>query len=333
MASLEIEHPFVKNPFSAEMLSLFDMLRHKKKVYGVASCLLLTGESGSGKSGLADYYAKNNPIQEQPERTFIPVLHYELVSVSTPEEFLKSLLVEIGDPQLGLGGRNKKDLLYRLIKLIKVTGVELLILDEIQGLIERRRSKVISGIADLFKDLIKKTEVPIVFMGMPWTRYLVDSNPQLKRRIKYRHEIPDYKFSEKTARNDYRKLLKLLGNHYLLTPSIQLEDLDMALRIFSFTSGNLRDTVDLVRDAYIYSQMNDSKINRNLFAEVLKTYGVPDNFNMFIMPIDKLEIRELIKGSDWDFGKNANRNAIVDAEYAVFGVTEEKKLYGITGAA
>ena len=65
--------------------------------------MLVTGESGSGKSELAKYYAKNNPKIEHVERTYIPVLHYELRSVSTPEEFLRSLLVTIGDPQCGRG--------------------------------------------------------------------------------------------------------------------------------------------------------------------------------------------------------------------------------------
>lgn len=333
MTPAVIERPFIKNPFSAEMLDLFDLLRQKKREFGVASCLLLTGESGSGKSGLAHYYAKKNPIQEQPERTLIPVLHYELESVSTPEEFLKSLLVAIRDPQLGQGARNKKDLLDRLVNHIKVTGVELLILDEIQVIIERRSAKVVTGIADLFKDLIKKTNVPIVFMGMPWTKYLVDSNPQLKRRIHYRHVIPPYRVSEKADRDDYRRLLKVLGDHYQLSTSIKLEDLDMTLRLFSVTSGNLRYTVNLVCDAYIYSRLNELKINKTLFADVLKSYGVPDDLNAFLIPLNKIEVRELITSSDWDNGKSSNRNAIIDAEYAVFGVTEEKQLYGITGAA
>lgn len=333
MSSSAVETPFIINPFSAKMIQKFDLLRRKKIEYNVASCLLLTGESGSGKSGLADHYAKKNPLQEEAERTYIPVLHYEFEAVSTPEELLKSLLVAIHDPQLGQGGRNKKDLLDRLVKLMKVTGVELLILDEIQTIIQRRSATVISHIADLFKDLIKKSNVPIVFMGMPWTKYLIDSNPQLKQRIRYRHEIPPFRISQKTERDNYRKLLKLLGNHYGLSSYIQLEDLDMAFRFFSVTSGNLRHTVNIVSDAYTYANMNKSKINKALFAEVLRDYGIPDDFNSFLIPIKKLEIRELISSSDWDFGKSANKNAIIEAEYAVFGVTEKSELYGISGAA
>ncbi len=167
MNSLHFERPFIKSPFLSNMIDLFDSLRKKKKTYGVASCLLLTGESGSGKSELAKFYVKNNPIVELEERTYLPVLHYELRSVSTREEFLRSLLVAIGDPQRGLGARNKGELYERLVTLIETTAIELLILDEVQVIIERRSEKVVTGIADLFKDLIEDTEIPIVFMGMP----------------------------------------------------------------------------------------------------------------------------------------------------------------------
>ena len=60
------------------------------------------------------------------------------------------------------GARNKGELYERLITLLKVVGIELLILDEIQVIIERRSAKVVTGIADLFKDLINDTEIPII---------------------------------------------------------------------------------------------------------------------------------------------------------------------------
>jgi len=203
---LLIERPFIKSPFISEMIDLFDSLRYKNNNFGVASCLLLTGESGSGKSELAKYYLKNNPNVEQPERIYKPVFHFEIKSVSTPLEFLRSILIGIGDPQLGMGAKNKSELYERLVLFLKTTGVELLILDEVQVIMERRSAQVVSGIADLFKDLIKDVEVPIVFMGMPWSEYLVDSNEQLKGRISYRYVIPPYRISEKNFRAIYRRL-------------------------------------------------------------------------------------------------------------------------------
>lgn len=327
------QSPFIKSPFLNDMVNLFDKLRFKKKHFGVASCLLITGESGSGKSALAKYYVKNNPVVEQEERTYVPVLHFELRAISTQSEFLRSLLVVTGDPQQGLGARNQGELYDRLVTLIKAIGVELLILDEIQMIIERRSAKVITGIADLFKDLIKDTEIPIVFMGMPWSKYLVDSNQQLNRRISYRHTIPPFRISQKETRDDYRKFLKMLSDFYRLSAQIKLEEVSITYRFFAATNGNLSTTSNLIRDAYMLSIMDNKPINLQLFADVMESYGVSENINPFLLLLDKLELKELIIHSDWHFGYKANKNSIIDAEYVVYGINSNKKLYMIDGVA
>jgi hypothetical protein len=328
-----IERPFIKSPFIEKILSTLDLLRDKKLRFGVASCLLLTGESGSGKSELAKHYVKNNPLVETPERTFIPVLHFELKSVNTPEEFLKALLVAVGDPQMGLGANNKSDLYKRLVLLLILTRVELLILDEIQVIIEKRSAKVITGIADLFKDLIKDTGIPIVFMGMPWSEYLVDSNPQLKGRISYRYIIPPYRISKKEYLDDYRRLLKLASESYGFPKEFALEEKGMTLRIFGATDGNLRATSNLLADVYITSKMENKKIGIELFAQVVNSYGVDESRNPFVLPLEKLELRELIVHSDWHFGYRRDKSPMIGAEYALLGVTENKKIFSINSAA
>ena len=327
MEKAAINRPFIKSPFITEMINLFDALREKKLRFDVASCVLLTGESGSGKSATAKYYVKNNPVIEQNERTYIPVLHFELKAISTPLEFLRALLIAVGDPQQGMGAKNAGELYQRLLILIKAVGLELLILDEIQVIIERRSAKVVTGIADLFKDLIKDTKIPIVFMGMPWSKYLVDSNPQLKRRIIYRRAIPPFRISQKSERDEYRRLLKMFSDSYSISNEIKLEELSVAYRMFSATSGNLSTTAELIGDAYILSSMEGKSLDLQTFADVMSGYGVADSENPFLLPIEKLELRELITHSDWYFGYRANKNSIVDAEYIVYGIAPNKNLY------
>lgn len=327
-----LERPFIKSPFITRMISIFNLLREKKTNFGIASCLLLTGESGSGKSELAKYYVKNNPIEEHPDRTFMPVVHFELKSVDSPEQFLKALLIAIGDPQLGLGCKNKTEYYNRLVLLLVAIGVQLLILDEVQVIIEKRSEKVITGIADIFKDLIKDTNIPMVFMGMPWAQYLVDSNEQLQGRIRYRYVIPPYRISKKEYWDDYRKLLKLIANNYGFPNEFKVDDKLISLRIFGFTNGNLRHTSNLLSDVYLRSKMENKNIDLALFAMVVYEYGTPDNRNPFLVPLEKLELRELIVHSDWHFGYRRNKTPLITAEYAIYGVTTENKIFSI-GAA
>lgn len=328
MTNLHIAKPFITNPFITNIFNLFDLLRKQRIQFGTTSCLLLTGESGSGKSELAKKYCMNNPIFEENGSQVIPVLHYELRSISSPKDFLRGLLVAVGDPQQGQGARNQRELYERLIILLRTTNIELIILDEIQVIIERRSAKVITGIADLFKDLIEDAKIPIVFMGMPWSRYLIDSNKQLAGRISYRYIIPPYKISDDKARDNYRRLLKLLGGKYRITKII-LHEQSTTLRIFAATSGNVRATSNLFRDAYALSILGNKDIDLGLFSEAIQKYGIPDDRNPFLLPIEKLELQELITYSDWRFGQQANKNSIIQADYITLGVTKDMKLYAL----
>lgn len=319
------DKPFIKSPFINHMLQMMDSLRRKKSEFGVASCMLITGESGCGKSELAKYYLKNNPVVEEHERTRIKVMHYELKSVSTPRDLLISLLIAIGDPQKGKNARNQDDLFERLMILIAAVGLELLILDEIQVIIERRSQQVLTGLADLFKDLIKNTNIPIVFIGMPWSKYLFSANRQLERRVKYRYQFPVFRVSTKTERDDYRKFLKLLVKSYDL--AIQLEKLELTYRVFAATDGVLSSTVELVSDASILSKMNNEPIDISLLAKTLRSYGVSDSENSFLININNLTIRELVKHSDWEFNSRPNKNAHVKGEYCVYGISNDGKLF------
>lgn len=319
--------PFIINPFLSTVIETFDSLRLKKKKFDVASCMLVTGESGSGKSALAAHYLEKYPRYDEDIRTVVPVLHYQMRSVATPEAFLRSLLIAIGDPQQGKGAKNKNELYDRLLTLLMTVRMELLILDEIQVIMERRSKGVLYGIADLFKDLIRDSKVPIVFMGMPWSEYLVDANEQLTERIAYRFSIPPYRISEKEYRDDYRKLLSLLGKEYQIDMEIKLGGQEMAIRVFGQTFGNMRRTANLIRDAYIESEVQGVNMSLETFARVVKGYGVPDESNSFLLPVHEIELRELVNYSDWKFGTQANKNSVVEADYAVFGVAKNNKIY------
>ena len=202
--------------------------------------------------------------------------------------------------------------------------MELLILDEIQVIIERRSQQVLTGIADLFKDLIKNTEIPIVFVGMPWSRYLINANRQLERRVKYRYQFPVFRVSSKSERDDYRRFLKLLARSYEL--DITLESLETTYRVFAATEGIVSNTVELVSDASILAKMNNENMDTLLLAKTMRSYGVPDSENPFLIDIKAILIKELVKHSDWQFNARANKNAHVEGEYCLFEISAEGKL-------
>ena len=88
MLQIECPKPFIRTPKTTEILNLFDKLRDKKNRFGVATGALVTGESGSGKSALAERYFEKHPPVQEDTRLHIPVLHIDISEVSTVKAVL-----------------------------------------------------------------------------------------------------------------------------------------------------------------------------------------------------------------------------------------------------
>ena len=334
MAELErVEIPFLNNPLSKKVFDLFDSLRKKNK-FGVASCALICGESGFGKTGLAKRYVQSNPVVQEETRTHIPVFYIRIREASTTKSVLKKGIKEIiklsgcENPDKVYkdrikGQKDKDDLTDCLLSLIKSAGVELILIDEIQVIIQRRSSDVIKGIADTFKDLIEEAEIPIVFMGTPWGKHLIESNSQLSERVENRITIEPFRISEKSYRNEYRLALKILAARMGYPAEFKITQYEFMLRMYSYSEGNLRRTVRLIRDVYLNWLLSEDEVNVNSFANVLKNRkGVSNSKNPFLQPLDKLVLRELVSFSDYTASQKGGKSPIIPPEYVTYCVTE-----------
>ena len=70
------------------------------------------------------------------------------------KDLFVQLLIAIKDLQKGTGGSNVNDLLGRFVTIAKEVRLELIILDDIQTVIQRRSYSVLAGIGDKLKELI-----------------------------------------------------------------------------------------------------------------------------------------------------------------------------------
>ena len=100
------------------------------------------------------------------------------ITGSTPAE---CLLAKLGDPIPSKGTNSSKT--ERLIRLIEACGVEMVILDELQHVHDRGQSPTIYKVADWIKNLVDRISRPVILVGLPRARVLVDTNEQLRRRF------------------------------------------------------------------------------------------------------------------------------------------------------
>lgn len=313
------------------MMTQLDDFRRKQREFGFASCALITGESGSGKSYLAKHYLKKNPPIITDTQTIQPVIHVELKAVSTPRHCLSLLLQAVNDPQMGEHG-TQAHLHDRLMRLLKTTQNELLIIDEIQVIFEDRSKQVLSGIADVFKDIIKDSGVCVVLQGMPWSKYLLDSNTQLKERVPYRWTMPTYLISNQERFNDYRRLLVSLTNAHNLSTSLDFKSVEVSRRFFAATAGNLRRTANIFIEASIASIQENRAVDLELLAKVIKAYGTDDQNNAFALPMENLVFEELVDHSDWKVGARSGGSRFIAPVYTKYVFDKQNRLRLINSA-
>jgi type II secretory pathway predicted ATPase ExeA len=185
----------VKFPQYQKAIEEFKLIFEFTEVYGKASGLFIAGSSGSGKSKLAERMVSLYPPVEEAERTQMKVIYFSMPAMPSLKEVCKALLDKLG--QRYSTRADQGDLTRQLKAILKQIGTVVLIIDEAQHLIERRKyGKDIAAVADWIKQLINDNNISIVLTGMSSIEKLNIHNAQLRRRFKY-IELSDFNLNTK----------------------------------------------------------------------------------------------------------------------------------------
>ena len=280
-------------------------------------CVLVTGETGTGKSEFIKKYLAKYHRVEETERTKIPVLVSLLPKARHPKPVVSQLLRDLGDPLGGIGG-DTEQLTDRLIILLKGTGTEIIILDEFQHAIETKSNKVVYDIADWIKTLINKAKIPIVLFGLPWSSYVLDVNHQLARRFSMRHELINYTLDD----FDYfqmfiQKVQKQLLDKVGIECKEDLWKSDFAFRLFAASSGNISDLMNKVikpaASGVVRSQERLLTID-HLANSAKRHLGVLNEENPFMIKLKDIVATQQSSTSYWNSEAAKGKSCVVDAK-------------------
>lgn len=183
VAQLYIAHPQVEH-----IWGMIDSLRaHNKLAAGKNSPrhLLITGDSGVGKTQLIKQYAQMNPgyvhvDEEGTEYDIKPVVYMELPDPFTVLEFYQSIVKALGAPQLA-GRPTIGEVKRQAFKLLEMQKVEVLLLDEINFLLTSKHVKPKDGM-ETIKHVANSANISLVCVGLPIIETLRNSDFQYIRR-------------------------------------------------------------------------------------------------------------------------------------------------------
>lgn len=278
-------------------------------------CMLVTGESGTGKSEFIKHYKKKYPNVEEAERTRIPVLVSLIPKAKHPKPVVSQLLRDLGDPLDGVGG-DSTALTHRLVTLLKGAGVELIILDEFQHLIETKSNQVVYDIADFIKTLVSKSKIPVVLFGLPWSSYVLTVNSQLERRFTLSHDLINYTLD---TYEEFKMFLESIQKRLPIKVEFDLYRDPTAFRLFAGSGGNISNLMNkIIRPAAIMAVDNDEELLTNLhFAKALKRFSrIRDEQNPFLMDIENVEAQVQKNSSYWNPNAAQGDSRVVDMTFA-----------------
>jgi len=281
---------FIEYPILTTIIGDFDKLRLYHGLAGEKPCMMLSGDTGCGKSALIQHYYNCNQPHFAEGRRKVPVLLSRIPSNPSIESTLKQLLHDLG--QFGaksskrLRNGNEIALAESLVEQLKLSGTELIIIDEFQELVENNLGKKRRDIANQFKYINDKAGISIVLVGMPWIDQIADE-PQWSSRIFIRRFIPYFKLSENPQL--FIRLLMGLANRLPFTEKPNFSKEEVVLALFAISNGCFRKLKNFLDSALTEALISNAEtLNKQCLSSTFATLR-PELPNVFAMKAAEIE--------------------------------------------
>lgn len=212
---------------------------NKGRAIGVpANCLMLSGESGSGKSRTVREWMKKYPGSVSHDGDEQPVVYVEVEASCTTKSLGEAILAKLNVPGRIASRATESAIRQCVTHQLREQKVQVLILDEIQGIIEQKSKRVIYRVADMVKDLLNAAVCPIVLCGMPESLAIYTENRQLRRRSAGTYSLNKFDWNNKDDAERFRLVLLLYEKAHSPFPEITgIHRPSIAHRIWQVTDG------------------------------------------------------------------------------------------------
>lgn len=272
-----------------------DLILARKQYGAFVPSMLLTGGSGSGKTTLIKHYIEKNALADKAIITRVrPNL----------KETLTWLTNELGSFKNHRANGSEQGLLDYTIRMIKSAKLELLIIEEAQELFECTSHKERQKIRDQLKMISDECRLPIIFVGMPSLKLLLEDS-QWDRRIMIKRELPYVTITDKESMYSYMDLLKSLQKALPIPVIFDLDNEHMAFPLLACSSGILSHMKEILAlGLKIALDRNADQITLDDFKGAYELIHPNTNENPFSISIENLKIKQIKRYDEYEYDKN-----------------------------
>lgn len=250
-----IEHPALMAAKSMILRLVEQSSYLREPVNGV-----LTGAPGCGKTTVCDLVIAT--LHQEPVSTELgtqvqrTAIYVSVPSPVTIGAVATEILRALGDMRPESGTAAQKT--ARISHLLKVSGTKVILLDEFQHLFTLSTgtnliSPKVKEVQNWVKALINNSRVPIVLIGMPDCKELVNHDPQLRRRFSRHANLLDLPLRGEDGASPFHSFASSFADRsqelLMLTALPDIRKGDFGLRLFAATSGNPSQIAMFYREA------------------------------------------------------------------------------------
>lgn len=271
----------VLHPAFKTAVSKIEQLHLRHKETGDSKNLLLTGQSGAGKDTVIEYYTRKHQAFESEDRTIRPVLCVETPSAPTVKSLVQAIQLELSGKIISGSAEYQTQRVYTLVK---ECGVEITFFNELQHVVDRKREHEMLKIADWLKNYINAVRTPVVLVGLPRIKRLLEANEQLRRRCSASCHLSAFGYETKEEQRLFRGILGDLQRG-LPMGCTSLEGQKVAQRIHFATNGIFDYIIKLLEGAVetaLARGDKDMQLNHFHQAFIAEIWnGAPEELNPF----------------------------------------------------